>query len=336
MRQTHLSQPKPSQSVDKPTVASVGNLNLDVYFRIQALPESDSAVEAYEAYIGGGGSAANFAVQVSRLGIRSRFIGATGTDMISDALLEDLKDAGVDITWVKRISAERSGLVVVLIGPDGGRRMIEYRGANLGLAPVDINTNSLSNVNHLHLATSRLNIIEAGVKLARELGITTSIDGGAGLALRGLDVLAPIVRWADVWFMNSLEASRLAGVTDPISAGFKILEKVNVNELVVTMGSRGAASFTSEGVKVVEAFRVTPIDTTGAGDVFAASYVFAKLIGLDRDDRLIFSNAAAAIKVTRRGARSGPSITEVLEFLRKMGYSELADRISTIYHEGGA
>jgi len=211
MRQTHLSQPKPSQSVDKPTVASVGNLNLDVYFRVQALPESDSAVEAYEAYIGGGGSAANFAVQASKLGIHSRFIGATGTDMISDALLEDLKDAGVDITWVKRISAERSGLVVVLIGPDEGRRMIEYRGANLGLAPVDINTNSLSNVNHLHLATSRLNIIEAGVKLARELGITTSIDGGAGLALRGLDVLAPIVRWADVWFMNSLEASRLAG-----------------------------------------------------------------------------------------------------------------------------
>lgn len=311
-----------------PLIASVGNLNLDIYFRIQSIPENDSAVEAYEAYIGGGGSAANFAVQIAKLGARSRFIGATGSDMISDALLEDLRGAGVDVAWVKRISIERSGLVIVLIGPEGGKRMIEYRGANLGLTPDDLNANSLNGVNHLHLATSRLNIIEAGIRASREMGLSVSIDGGAGLATHGLEVLAPVIKGVNVWFMNSVEASKLTNINDPVSAGLRIFNSVEVNEVVVTMGARGAASITKDGVKIVDAFKVTPVDTTGAGDVFAASYVFAKLMGLDKGDRLIFANAASAIKVTRKGARSGPSLHEVLSFLRAMGYGELVNEIS--------
>ncbi|MGC8571471.1 carbohydrate kinase family protein [Caldivirga sp.] len=311
----------------KPLIASVGNLNLDVYFRVQSLPENDGAVEAYEAYIGGGGSAANFAVQVSRLGAYVRFIGAVGSDMISDALLDDLKEAGVDVRWVKRINVERSGLVVVLIGPENGKRMIEYRGANLGLTPSDINTESLSEINHLHLALSRLNIIEAGVRRARELGLTVSIDGGAGLSSYDINILKPLMDGVNTWFMNSLEARRLANINDPISAGLRIFENINVEELVVTLGPGGAVSFTEDGAKLVEAFKVAPIDTTGAGDVFAASYVFAKLIGLERVSRLIFANAAASIKVTRRGARAGPRIDEVLEFLKAVGYGGLAGEI---------
>ncbi|ABW00997.1 carbohydrate kinase family protein [Caldivirga maquilingensis] len=314
----------------KPTIASVGNLNLDVYFRIQSLPENDGAVEAYEAYIGGGGSAANFAIQASKLGAYVRFIGAVGSDTISDALLEDLKEAGVDVKWVKRINVERSGLVVVLIGPENGKRMIEYRGANLGLTPSDVNSESLNGVNHLHVALSRLNIIEAGVKRAKELGLTVSVDGGAGLSSYDLNILKPLMDGVNTWFMNSLEARKLTGIDDPISAGLRILESINVEELIITLGPGGAVSFTKDGAKLVEAFKVAPIDTTGAGDVFAASYVFAKLIGLDRVSRLIFANAAASIKVTRRGARAGPSFSEVLEFLRTVGYSDLTNEIRSI------
>lgn len=311
----------------KPTIASVGNLNLDVYFRIQSLPENDGAVEAYEAYIGGGGSAANFAVQSSKLGAYVRFIGAAGSDTISDALLEDLKEIGVDVKWVKRINVERSGLVVVLIGPDNSKRMIEYRGANLGLTPSDLSTEALNGVNHVHIALSRLNIIEAGVRKAKELGLTISIDGGAGLSSYDLNILKPLMDGVNTWFMNSLEARKLTSISDPISAGLRIFENINVEELVITLGPGGAVSFTKDGAKLVEAFKVAPIDTTGAGDVFAASYVFAKLIGLDRVSRLIFANAAASIKVTRKGARSGPNLGEVLEFLKTVGYRDLANEV---------
>lgn len=305
-------------------MASVGNINLDIYFRVNSIPEPDTAVEAVEAYIGGGGSASNFSVQLVKLGIKVRLIGATGVDEISDALVDDLKDMGVDVGFVKRISTERSGLVTVLIDSNGNRRMIEYRGANLHLSPEDINETSLSGISHLHLATSRLDIVKAGLLKARELGLSTSLDGGAGLASRGLDNVAKVISHVDVWFMNSVEAFRLSGINDPLQAGLRIRNVVDVDELIITLGPRGALLISDDVVEEVEAFKVKPLDTTGAGDAFAAAYIFARIIGLDEVSRLILANAAAAIKVTRRGARSGPDLRELVEFLRKMGYGDVA------------
>lgn len=144
--------------------------------------------------------------------------------------------------------------------------------------------------------------------------------------------MSSLLKGIDVMFMNSVEASILSGVEDPpIKAGFAIYGKVEPpRELVITLGPKGALCISGDESKVVEAFRVTPIDTTGgAGDVFAASYVSARLMGgLGIVERLIFANAAASISVTRRGgARSGPKLDEVLEFLSSIGYTEIADKL---------
>lgn len=299
-------------------VASVGHLNFDIYLKTSELPELDESVEALDLYTGGGGSGANFAVAAARLGVRVKFIGAVGGDPLGELSLRELRQEGVDVTHVKRIPTLKSGVVVVLVHPDGGKRMVSYRGANLGLSPADLTPEKFAPVRHIHIATGRLELITRGKEIARELGASTSIAGGAALAKKGLEVAKAAAAGADVFFLNYAEARALQ--LQGLDAVEKLYRELAVGELVVTLGSRGAVVHDGGRLLHLDAFRVNAVDTTGAGDVFAAGYIAMRLRGLGLYERLLFANAAAAIKVTRAGARSSPRFEEVVAFLEGYGY----------------
>ncbi len=301
-------------------VLSIGNLNMDIYVKVRELPRPDEAVEATEHYIDGGGSAANFAVAIRRLGAEASFLGAVGEDEVGERLLAGLEEAGVHVGWVKAVPGAPTGVVVVVLGIDGSKRMIAYRGANLDLAPDDVSPEAVESVDHVHLATGRLEIVERGVSLARAMGRSTSLDGGSALARRGLDEIREAVDGVDVMFLNLVEAHALTGLHEPLEAARKVMRGLNVGEVVVTMGDGGALALERRGHMHVPAFKVEPVDTTGAGDVFAAAYVYGWLKNLEQRTRLLMANAAAAIKVTRRGARSSPTLGEVLGLLGRHGH----------------
>lgn len=301
------------------SIAAVGNLNLDIYIRASELPKRDEAVEVSDFYMGGGGSAANFSVAIRRLGLSSRFIGSVGRDLVGDLLLEELAKEGVDVNYVKRVEGVGTGVVVVIVGANGEKRMLAYRGANLALSPHDMNEESLRGACHLHIASGRLELIRRGVGLAERLGITVSVDGGSSLARKGLEVLSSSLRGVHVVFLNLAEARMLTGVEDPALAGRKLIDKLDANEVVITLGDRGALAFSKGEIHYADAFKVTPIDTTGAGDSFAAAYVSSMIKGLPLPSRLVFANAVASLKVVRKGARGSPRLDEVLEFLKSMG-----------------
>jgi Sugar kinases, ribokinase family len=198
-------------------VASIGNLNFDLYLRVSELPGPDENVEALDLYTGGGGSAANFAVAIARMGLGARFIGAVGEDPLGELSLRELKAEGVDTSFVKRIAGVRSGVVVVLVHPDGVKRMLSYRGANLGLTPADLTPEKFQGVKHIHLATGRTELIVRAKEVAREVGATVSVDGGTALARKGLEIVKAVVDGVDVVFMNHVEAKLLAGSHGPQS-----------------------------------------------------------------------------------------------------------------------
>ncbi|BDR91623.1 sugar kinase [Vulcanisaeta souniana JCM 11219] len=311
----------------KIVVLSMGNLNLDIYVKADAIPRPDEAVDAYETYMGGGGSAANFSVAVARLGLGSRFLGSVGNDQFGNMLIKELESEGVDTRFIKRISHERTGTVIVIVGLDGSKRMIRYTGANLGLTPSDVINEVINGVSHIHVALGRTEIIESAKRAARSMGLTISIDGGTALAKKGLDVIRDVVNDVDVWFMNSFEARELGRSESVVRAAENIVGRVKVRELIVTLGSRGALLLKDGEVKYSDAFKVTPVDTTGAGDTFAAAYITATMLDLDPIDKLVFANAAASLKVTRRGARSSPRLNEVLDFLNSLGYAKLVGEV---------
>ncbi len=195
------------------------------------------------------------------------------------------------------------------------------------MTPNDITSDVMSGVSHVHVALGRVEIIEAAKRIAKSLGLTVSVDGGTPLARKGLDVIKDVINNVDIWFMNSFEARELGHSENVVRAAENIASRVEVRELIVTLGSRGALLLRDGEVKYSDAFKVPPVDTTGAGDTFAAAYVVASVLDLDPIDKLIFANAAASLKVMRRGARSSPRLNEVIDFLESLGYAKLADEI---------
>ncbi|ADN50902.1 carbohydrate kinase family protein [Vulcanisaeta distributa] len=305
----------------------MGNLNLDIYVKTDTIPRPDESIDAYETYMGGGGSAANFSVAVARLGLGSRFLGSVGNDQFGDMLIKELESEGVDTRFIKRISHEKTGTVIVIVGLDGSKRMIRYPGANLGLTPNDITSDVMNGISHVHVALGRTEIIETAKRIAKSMGLTISVDGGTPLARKGLDVIRDVMNDVDIWFMNSFEAKELGHSENVVRAAENIASRVRVRELIVTLGPRGALLLRDGEVKYSDAFKVPPVDTTGAGDTFAAAYVVASVLDLDPIDKLIFANATASLKVTRRGARSSPKLNEVIDFLESLGYAKLANEI---------
>ncbi|ABL88288.1 PfkB domain protein [Pyrobaculum islandicum DSM 4184] len=301
-------------------VVSVGNLNFDIYLKVSELPGPDENVEVLDLYTGGGGSAANFSVAAARLGLGVRFIGAVGEDPLGELSLRELRSEGVDVSYVKRVAGVRSGVVIVLVHPDGVKRMLSYRGANLGLSPADLTIEKFRGFRHIHLATGRTELILKAKEIAKEIGATVSLDGGTALAKKGLDIVKAVVNGIDIVFMNQVEAKLLANSHDHKTAVEKLAKELSVRELVVTLGPRGAVAFDGRRLLHVDAFKLDAVDTTGAGDCFAAAYVAMYLRGRDLYEKLLFANAAAAIKVTRPGARSSPRYSEVVAFLESLGY----------------
>jgi len=301
-------------------VASIGNLNFDIYLKVSELPGPDENVEALDLYTGGGGSAANFAVAIAKMGLSARFIGAVGEDPLGEISLRELRAEGVDVSFVKRVRGVRSGVVVVLVHPDGVKRMVSYRGANLGLTPADLTVDKFAGVKHIHLATGRTELILKAKEIAREIGASISVDGGTALARKGLEIVRAAVEGVDVVFMNHVEAQLVANAGDHKSAVEKLARELKVGELVVTLGPIGAVAFKNGRLLHVDAFKVNAVDTTGAGDCFAAAYITMYLRGRDLYERLLFANAAAAIKVTRPSARASPRYDEVVAFLESLGY----------------
>jgi len=224
------------------------------------------------------------------------------------------------VSFVKRIKGVRSGVVVVLVQPDGVKRMIAYRGANMGLSPDDINEESLGGVDHVHIASGRVELILKAKEVAKRLGKTVSVDGGTALARKGLEIVSKALSGVDVVLMNQVEAKMLASSADHRAAVDVVARSVNARELVITLGDRGAMAVSDGEFIYVDAFKLQPVDTTGAGDTFAAAYIAARLAGLSLYERLLFANAAASLKVTRPGARSSPRFEEVAEFLGSLGY----------------
>jgi sugar/nucleoside kinase (ribokinase family) len=199
---------------------------------------------------------------------------------------------------------------VVVVTPDGERSMLPDAGANAGLEPADLPDDLFRPPGHLHLSGYALltegSRAAARAALARALdaGLTVSADPASAAPLRRVGVDA-VLGWLDgvgLLLPNEEEACLLAGEPDPERAGAALAERFA--EVVVTRGAGGAAWFGPGGGRAaVEPEPVAVVDSTGAGDAFAAGFLDAWLDGAQPRDALAAGCAVAARVVVRAGAR---------------------------------
>jgi sugar/nucleoside kinase (ribokinase family) len=239
--------------------------------------------------VAGGGSGANTAAWLAHVGRAVDLVGVVGTDPAGTDRFAELMAAGVGCAAVRRTSEAPTGTVIVLAQAQD-RTMLTDRGANHFLAPsdVDVALDRPADGAHLHLSgytlldsTSRVAGLHA-LRAAAERGLTTSVDAAsaAPLARVGASGFLDWISGVDLLLANLDEAHVLTDSTVDAAGAARALTSV-VGHVVVKQGPAGAAWASSTTVIAVPAAPATIVDSTGAGDAFAAALLDAWLAGAD-------------------------------------------------------
>ncbi|AEA47845.1 carbohydrate kinase family protein [Archaeoglobus veneficus] len=294
-------------------VAGFGALNVDKLFLVDRIPARDEEGFVIDVKIAPGGSAANTIVGLSRLGVKTVFVGKVGSDSEGEFLLCDLRNEGVDVSSVK-VSEGRSGCAMVFVDPSGHRAILVDPGVNDEVDFEEINVEALS-AEAIHMTSfvckSSDKPFEAQKKLATFFD-TVSLDPGTLYAER-----------ADVWELISKTTIFLPSVAEiekitgaDYRRGAEKVMAHGVKIVAVKLGEKGC--YVTDGRKEfhIPALKVSVADTTGAGDAFNAGFLYAYLRGYDLDVCGVAGNYVAAKCVEKLGARDGlPSERDVEEYL---------------------
>lgn len=289
----------------------MGDVMIDVLVRVRD-PLALASDTPARIRVDHGGSGANTAAWLAGKGIRTVFVGAVGDDAFGREAAQALADAGVTAKLVVVPDAP-TGTCVVLVGADGERTMLPDPGANSRLEPNQLPDEVFVPGAHLHL--SGYSLINPGSRAAgREAiadaqgtGMTISVDAASAAPLRaiGRDVFLDATVEADTLLVTLDEAEVLCETRDPVEAMRRLL--VTYREVVLKLGADGAAFLSRTTGDAIRVPAAPPkgeiVDTTGAGDAFAAGWLATRRRGEDPEAALGAACQAGARAVTQRGAR---------------------------------
>lgn len=263
----------------------------------------------------GGGAAANTAAWLAHAGAEVSLIGAVGADAAGRARLAELTASGVDCSGVVTSPAAPTGTVIVLT--DGRHRtMVTDRGANHELRPSHVDAALAAHPAAAHLHLSGYTLLDetsraAGLRALSAFGGPTSVDAASAAPLRQAGEFLDWIRGTGLLLANLDEARVLTSTVDDPPETVALALARFVPEVVVKLGSSGAVWASGDEVRAVPATPATVVDTTGAGDAFAAGLLAARVAGAGLDAALAQAVRLGAQAVAAVGARpvtrpSGP------------------------------
>ncbi|WGI17340.1 carbohydrate kinase family protein [Methanonatronarchaeum sp. AMET-Sl] len=251
-------------------VVGVGNLNLDRLLFTKQLAERGGESPITRIEESAGGSAYNTISWLSKSNLELGFIGAIGNDVESELVLKHLEKNGIDSTMVQRKKG-RTGTAISIVDSEGDRTLYTYGGVGSNIELEKIDPKYLSKPQLIHISSF---LDEKGLKLTKNILKTEnrySYNPGPLCRQYGLKKLKPIINKIDILFLSKNELKYL--VEDEIDKAADKLLKTGVKNVVVTLGSQGAALYREDGNYKATANKVDVVDATGAGDAFAAGFI---------------------------------------------------------------
>jgi len=227
-----------------------------------------------EQEMASGGSAANTIHGLANLGVETAFIGTVGDDEVGNFFINDLTKSG--IKPILNISKTASGLANAMISPDGERTFGTYLGAAIELSPDDLKPEQFKGYDILHVEgylVQNHDLLERILQIAKEQGLEISLDlASYNVVEDNLTFLKKMVeQYVDIVFANEEEAKAFTG-KEPEDALNTIAEVAKV--AIVKVGSKGSMIKTDNKITNVGVESTEVVDTTGAGDLYAAGFLF--------------------------------------------------------------
>jgi ribokinase len=305
----------------KTKILVVGSSNTDMIVNVPRLPHPGETVLGGEFATAAGGKGANQAVAAARAGGDVTLIACVGGDMFGQRALEGFARDGIHVEHVARSGRSPSGVALIFVSAEGQNSIAVAPGANALLSPADVRraAGAFDGASALlmQLETPLRTVAEAA-RLARSQGLAVILNPAPAQDLPG-----ELLRRVSILTPNESEASALSGITvrDEASAAKAAakLRQRGAGAVIVTLGARGAYVADAQTQQLVGGFKVKPVDTTAAGDVFNGALAVALGEGRSLLEATRFANAAAAISVTRRGAQPSAPTRREIERLLKTG-----------------
>jgi sugar/nucleoside kinase (ribokinase family) len=296
---------------NSPDVLCAGIIVADhVCAPIAHLPAAGELVTAERMLLTIGGCAANAAVDLVKMGVRSAVVGRVGDDVLGRVVADMLRGHGVDVSAIKvSAGADTSQtLIVNVAGQD--RRFVHTFGANAEFSAADIPLDQVSRCRVLYLGgyllmpKVRQDELAAVFAAARKAGAKTVLDVATPGRADYLPRLAGLLPHVDVFLPNNHEAQLITGESDAVRQA-EVFRGLGAGTAVITMGSEGAVLVQEDLRLRSGVYSVQYVDGSGGGDAFDAGYIYGLLHGLGAEDCLRVASALGASCVRSIGTTPG-------------------------------
>ena len=292
----------------------IGSSNTDMVIKTEKLPAPGETILGGTFLMNPGGKGANQAVAAARLGGKVTFITKRGNDLFGNQAVGLLMREGIDIQHVVKDPDFPSGVALITVDSTGENSIVVAPGSNANLLIEDIPPEIFETGNFEILL------------LQLEIPINTVEDSAVRASEHGIKVIlnpAPACKLSEnllknVWLItpNETEAEAITGkqITDiaSVEIAAALIHERGVKNVIITLGETGAFVKAENYTGLIPGIKVSPVDTTAAGDVFNGALAVAVSEGKDLYDAVVFANKAASISVTRMGAQaSAPYRNEI-------------------------
>ncbi len=298
-------------------VVGIGQACIDYIAPAPFFPKEDGKVKLKELYIKCGGPVATALVTLSRLGIKTAYIGAVSDDSFGKRILDTLKKEKVDTTYTKVIKGYRSQFAFIVVTTGGKRTIFWIPSSFPEISASEIDISQFPDVKVIHLDELMLQASIEAAKQAKKRGITVTID--ADSLKEGIEKL---FSFTDILIIPE----SLAKALEPNKSAEQILKSLKsfgASQVVITLGEKGSIGYDGKTYYYQKAYKIDAVDTTGAGDVYHGAYIYGLVKGWDMKRCMKFASLCAAIKCTKFGAQEGiptKNHPDILKFLNKSNF----------------
>jgi sulfofructose kinase len=305
-----LKFPK-SKSFD---VVGFGLNSVDQLCVVPQYPHCDSKSEIVRYEMLPGGQVATAMVFLSRMGLRTKYVGKVGGDDLGRFCLQKLQLETIDIASIRIEEGARNQFSIIIVDQQSGERTVLcQRDRRLDFKESELNEGAVCAGQILHLDGYDSASLNAAIWCQKQ-GIPVCID---------LDTVTPncaeLLKQIDFLIVNSNFSVEYTGISNPIDA-FHALRQTFDGFLVMTLGKNGSMVWVGDQCVQFPGLSVTAIDTTGAGDIFHGAFIYGLLQNWPLKKIMGFANAAAGLSCMNLGAQSGlHTLTEILQHVDKAG-----------------